>query len=142
VPTGALRPWLIRQGAWLFAAGMATGLWTAAVLTETVKVPIPRLAVAAHLNGILGALWLIAVASTLDLLRYGEKGRARLAVLAAVAAWANWLITSVASVMGVRGLEYTGDPANNAVAALLQIFVVLPSLAAAAAWAWGLRSRS
>ena len=44
----------------------------------------------------------------------------------------------MASVLGVTGLEYTRDPANNAVAALLQIVVVLPSLVGAGAWAWGL----
>ncbi|HEV8457266.1 MAG TPA: hypothetical protein VGR44_03130 [Methylomirabilota bacterium] len=136
-----LRRRLVRLGAWLFVIGLITGLWAAAVLTEQVKVPIPRLALAAHLNGLLGGLWLIAVASTLDLLRYGERGLRRLAWLVSIAAWSNWLITLVASVLGVRGLEYTNDPANNAVAALLQVFVVLPSLLGAGAWAVGMRPR-
>jgi (hydroxyamino)benzene mutase len=128
---------LARAGAWLFAVGMITGLWAGLVLTEKVPVRIPRLALAAHLNAILGAFWLIAVASTLDRLRYGETGRRRLAIGVAASAWANWLITLIASVLGVRGLEYTTDPANNIVAALLQVFVVAPSLIAAVAWAWG-----
>lgn len=137
-PSGALPTRLARSGAWLFAAGMATGVWTALVLTGTVAVRIPRLALAAHLNAILGALWLIAVAWTLDRLRYGETGRRRLALAVALSAWANWLITLIASGLGVRGLEYTGDLANDVVAALLQVLVVLPALIAAAAWAWGL----
>jgi hypothetical protein len=131
----------MRAGAWLFFAGILTGFWVAAVFTETIKVPIPRLALAAHLNGLLGGLWLIAVASTLDLLRYGERGLRRLAWLVSIAAWSNWLVTLVASGLGVRGLEYTNDPANNAVAALLQAFVVLPSLLGAGAWAVGMRPR-
>lgn len=135
-----LRRRLVRSGAWLFAVGLITGLWATAVLTGQVKVPIPRLALAAHLNGLLGGLWLIAVASTLDLLRYGERGLRRLAWLVSIAAWSNWLVTLVASVLGVRGLEYTSDPANNAVAALLQAFVVLPSLLGAGAWAVGMRA--
>jgi len=129
------------MGAWLFAVGMVTGLWAAVVLTEKVKVPIPRLALAAHLNAILGAFWLIAVASTLDLLRYSDTGRRRLSQLVALAAWANWLITLIASLFGVRGLEYTSDRANNVIALLLEIFVVSPSLIAAAMWAWGLGAR-
>lgn len=133
----ALRADLARAGAWLFAAGMVTGLWAAVVLTETVKVPIPRLALAAHLSAILGGLWLIALGSTIDHLRYAERGRRRLARLIVLAAWANWAITLVASLLGVRGLEYTRDVANNTVALLLQLFVVLPSLVGAAAWAWG-----
>jgi hypothetical protein len=126
-----------RAGAWLFAVGMLTGVWAGVVLTEKVVVAIPRLALAAHLNGILGGLWLIAVAATLDRMRYGLAGRRRLAIIVAVAAWANWLITLIASGLGVRGLEYTADARNNAIAALLQLFVVLPSLLAAFAWAWG-----
>ena len=128
-------------GAWLFAVGMVTGLWAAAVLTEKVAVAIPRLALAAHLNALLGGLWLIAVASTLDLLRYGPVGRLRLSWLVMVPAWGNWLITLVASVLGVTGLEYTRDTANNAIAALLHSLVVLPSLVGAGAWAWGLGGR-
>ena len=136
--TDDLRERVVRAGAWLFAIGLITGLWTAAVLTEKVIVAIPRLALAAHLNGLLGGLWLIAVAATLDRLRYGLAGRRRLAHVVIVATWANWLITLIASGLGVRGLEYTADARNNAIALLLQVFVVLPSLVGALAWAWGL----
>ena len=136
-----LRRRLAWAGAWLFAVGMVTGLWAAAVLTEKVTVAIPRLALAAHLNALLGGLWLIAVASTLDMLRFGPTGRLRLAWLVTVPAWGNWLITLIASVLGVTGLEYTRDTANNAIAALLHSLVVLPSLVGASAWAWGLGGR-
>ena len=128
-------------GAWLFAIGMVTGIWAAIVLTEKVTVALPRLALAAHLNALLGGLWLIAVAATLDMLRYGEMGRRRLAWVVVVPAWGNWLITLIASVLGVTGLEYTRDTANNAIAALLHSLVVLPSLVGASAWAWGLGGR-
>jgi (hydroxyamino)benzene mutase len=130
---------LALAGAWLFAVGMVTGVWAAIVITERITVELPRLALAAHLNALLGGLWLIAVAATLDMLRYGEVGRRRLAWVVTVPAWGNWFITLIASVLGVTGLEYTrGDPANNAVAALLHSVVVLPSLVGATAWAWGL----
>ena len=135
--TEGLQHRVARAGAWLFAVGLVTGLWAAVVLTEKVVVAIPRLALAAHLNGLLGGLWLIAVAATLDRLRYGLVGRRRLALVVILATWANWLITLVASGLGVRGLEYTADVSNNAVAVLLQLLVVLPSLVGAVAWAWG-----
>jgi hypothetical protein len=70
-------------------------------------------------------------------MRYGLAGRLRLARLVVLATWANWLITLVASVLGVRGLEYTADARNNAIAVLLELFVVAPSLLGALAWAWG-----
>ena len=135
--TEALRHRVARSGGWLFAVGLLTGVWAAVVLTERVVVPIPRLALAAHLNGILGGLWLIAVAATLDRMRYGLAGRRRLGLLVIVATWANWLVTLIASELGVRGLEFTADPRNNAIAILLEVFVVIPSLLGAFAWAWG-----
>ena len=136
-----LRRRLAASGAWLFALGMVTGLWAAAVLTGRVSVTLPRLALAAHLNALLGGMWLVLVGTTLDMLHYGELGRRRLAWVVIVPAWANWSITLIASVLGVTGLQYTHDTANNAVAALLHSLVVLPSLVGAFAWAWGLKPR-
>lgn len=136
-----LRRRLAASGAWLFAIGMVTGLWAAAVLTERVTVGLPRLALAAHLNALLGGMWLVVVGSTLDMLHYGESGRRRLAWIVIVPAWANWLITLIASVLGVTGLQYSRDAANNVVAALLHSLVVLPSLVGAFAWAWGFKRR-
>jgi hydroxylaminobenzene mutase len=142
MPDDSVQRRLAWAGAWLFAVGMITGVWAAIVITEKVTVELPRLALAAHLNALLGGLWMIAVAATLDMLRYGETGRRRLAWVVTIPAWGNWLITLIASVLGVTGLEYTrGDAANNAVAALLHSVVVLPSLVGAAAWAWGLGGR-
>src|SRR5215510_2813273 len=135
--TDSLQHRVAQAGAWLVAAGLLTGFWAAVVLTEKIVVPIPRLALGAHLNGLLGGLWLIAVALTLDRMRYGLRGRRRLATLVVLAAWANWLITLAASGLGVRGLEYTGSVRNDAIAGLLQLFVVVPSLAGALVWAWG-----
>ena len=132
-----LRRRLASSGAWLFAIGMLTGLWAGAVLTERVSVTLPRLALSAHLNALLGGMWLVLVGSTLDMLHYGDIGRRRLAWVVIVPAWANWLITLIASVLGVRGLEYTADVRNNVIAGLLDFFVVLPALLGGFAWAWG-----
>jgi hypothetical protein len=132
---------LARAGAWLFVVGLSTGFWVALVVMEKVLVPIPRLAMAAHLNGMLGGLWLIAVAWTLQFMRYGERGCRWIAFLAGTAAWSNWLITLAASMLGVHGLQYNDDPLNNVVAFLLQLFVVPPALLAALAWAWGFGAR-
>jgi len=71
---------LAMAGALLFLVGMVTGLWSAVALTAKVKVGIPHLALAAHLNGLLGGLWLIAVAWTFQFLRYGELGLRRIVI--------------------------------------------------------------
>jgi hydroxylaminobenzene mutase len=134
-----LRRRLCRAGATLFAIGLVTGLWSAAALTGKVHVDEPRLALAAHMNGLLGGLWILGVALTLDYLHYAERGRRALAWLTLLSAWGNWLITLVASVLGRKGLEYNADARNNFVAVLLQTIVVLPGLVGGVMWAWGFR---
>lgn len=136
-----LRKRLAAAGALLFFVGMATGIWAAAALTGKVAVGLPRMALAAHLNGLLGGLWLLAVAWSFEFLRYGGRGLRRLALGVAVPAYANWLVTLVASFIGVNGLEYTGQRSNDVIAFLLQTLVVLPTLVASAFWAWGFRAR-
>jgi hydroxylaminobenzene mutase len=138
-PRADLRRSLSQWGAVLFFVGILTGLWSAACLTGTAKVPIPHLALAAHLNGLLGGLWMIAVAFTFDYLHYELRGLRWLSLSVGLACWANWAVTAVASLLGVTGLAYTSDMANNAIAFLLQISVVIPGLVGSGLWAWGFR---
>lgn len=137
-----IRKRLAAAGAILFTVGMVTGIWAAAALTNKVHVGMPRLALAAHLNGLLGGLWLVAVACTFDFLSYDAKSLRRLAFVVGVAAWANWLVTLIASFFGVNGLEYTGNRANDVIAFLLQTLVVIPTLIGAGLWAWGFKGKS
>ena len=125
----------------MFFIGMVTGIWSAAALTGKVVVGMPRLALAAHLNGLLGGLWLLAVAWSFEFLHYGARGLRRLALGVSVPAYANWLVTLIASFIGVNGLDYTGQRVNDIIAFLLQALVVLPTLIASAFWAWGFRAK-
>jgi (hydroxyamino)benzene mutase len=131
---------LAATGAILFSVGMLTGIWSATALTGKVQVGIPRLALIAHMNGLLGGLWLLGVAWTFNFLRYSEKGKRRLAFGIALPAWANWFVTLIASFLGVTGLEYTGNRNNDVIAFLLQGLVVVPTLIACGFWVWGFRS--
>ena len=70
---------------------------------------------------------------------FGERGRAVLCWLTIVPAYGNWAITQAKSALKVSGLSFTGEAANDAIALLLNAFVVLPTLAAGALWTWGLR---
>lgn len=139
--TALIRKRLAMAGALLFFVGMLTGLWAAATLTGTVVVGIPRLALIAHLNALLGGLWLLAVAWSLEFLHYSDRGLRRLAIGIAIPAWSNWLVTLFASFLGVTGLTYTGSRANDIIAFLLQALVVVPTLIACAFWVWGFRER-
>lgn len=104
----------------------------------TGKVPAdPHAALASHLNALLGAFLLLAVAVTLPLLRYGPVGLQRLAWAFVVPNFANWLITAVKAWYHVAGVDMTGHAANDRVFMALTVFVVLPSLGGAAAWVYG-----
>jgi hydroxylaminobenzene mutase len=124
-------------GVGLFAVGLFTGIWSAAALAGVAKVMLPRLALAAHLNALLGGLWLLGVAVTIPYLNYGAAQLRRLFWITNLPAWSNWAVTLVASCLGVTGLSYNADFSNNAVAFLLQMTVVVPSLLAGVYWLRG-----
>ncbi len=94
--------------------------------------------VAAHLNAVLGSLWIGALAFTLPMLRYGDTGKRRLVIATVVPAYGNWLITTIKAFFYVAGVEPTGDHANDAVFGALSVFVVAPAFAASIGWAYGL----
>jgi hypothetical protein len=134
------------RAAVLFFLGLGTGVWAGAVLTQgralglTLGTPKhERLALASHLNALLGCFWILAVAFTIEHTTLGDPGKRWLARLVTLVNYANWSITLLASILDVRGLELvSGDGRNNLVAVLLLAGVVLPGLAAAGLWAFGL----
>jgi hypothetical protein len=87
---------------------------------------------------VLGCLWLVALALTMPMLRYGEVGRRRLVLVTAIPAYGNWGVTAIKSFFRVSGVGLTGNHANDVVFAALSAVVVIPSFVAAAAWAYGL----
>ncbi len=129
---------LVVSGAWLMVVGLLTGGYIAAAASGSIDADQTS-AVAAHLNAILGALWMFAVAWSLQFIRYGAVGQRRLAWLLVLANWANWLVTVVKAALRVHGIAAGPPVANNVVFGTLTVLVVLPSLAAAVAWAHGLR---
>lgn len=128
-------------GAVLLIIGFATGGLLAAAMTGKVAADAHTV-LAAHLNCIFGCLWLCALAFTLPLLRFGEVGAKRLVLLTALPAYANWLITAVKAFLHVAGVGLNGNGGNDGVFAALNAFVVLPSFAAAIAWAYGLMKKA
>lgn len=138
---------LAARGALLFFLGLLTGVWVGAVMTDGRALFLElhftpsaqRLALVAHMNALLGCFWLVAVAATLEAVRFGEQGKSRLALAVTAVTYANWSVTLLASFVDRKGLELVkGDASNNVVAVLLIALVVLPGLGASAAWAYGL----
>lgn len=129
---------LAQAAAWLFLLGLLTGGYVAAAATG--KVPAtPRDALGSHLNALLGTFLLLGVGWSLPLLRYGPVGQRRLAWAFIVANYANWFVTAVKAWLHVTGVDFTGEPRNDAIFVTLTASVVLPSLAAAVAWVYGFR---
>jgi len=127
-----------RSAAILMVLGLLTGGLVSSAMTGMIRASVQS-AVAAHLNAILGAFFILGVAWSLPLLGYGPAGQRRLAWLVIVPNYANWAVTSVKSFLFVAGVGWDKQPANNAVFIALTFTVVIPSLIAAVAWAAGFR---
>ncbi len=129
---------MAHAAAWLVLLGLLTGGYVSAAMTG--KVPAdPAMALASHLNALMGAFLLLGVAWTLPMLRYGPEGQRRLAWAFILANFANWFVTGVKALLRVPGVDYIGQPVNDAVFGVLTLTVVLPALGAAAAWVYGFR---
>lgn len=127
---------LARNAAVLLLLGLLTGGFVSAAMTGQVAAD-PGAALASHLNALMGALWMVAVAATMQWLRYGPKGLSVLAWLTTAPNFANWLVTAVKAFLSVKGISATGEPKNDLIFGLLTALVVLPSIAAAGMWVYG-----
>lgn len=132
---------MAHAAAWLMLLGLLTGGYVSSAMTG--KIPAdPHMALAAHLNALMGTFFLLGVAWTLPMLRYGPVGQQRLAWLVIVANFANWVVTGVKAMLHVKGVDFIGESANDAIFLTLTATVVLPALAAAGAWVYGFRRAS
>jgi hydroxylaminobenzene mutase len=131
---------LARAGAILILLGLLTGGYVSAAMTGALPVDAGA-ALASHLNAILGGFWIFAVAWSVPRLGYGPTGARRLAWLVIVPNFANWFVTAIKAWWNVKGIAAIGELKNDAIFGLLIALVVIPSLAAAGAWVWGLFRR-
>ena len=131
---------LIRAGFILFTLALGTGLAVPVFLN-------PRMAVAAHLNAILGAIVLIVVGLTWGLLTMGPV-QARITRLAFVfSAYAAWATASLAAAWGtsrltpIAGEGHTAPPWQENVVQGLQSVIVVTVLFGALSIVYALRAR-
>lgn len=134
-PTPAARQ-LTLNAAVLIAIGLLTGVFVSAAMTGKVNADA-HAALASHLNALLGCFWMVAVAYSMPMLRYGEVGLRRLVWVTTVPNYANWIITALKAFLKVSGVDATGEGKNDLVFGLLTAFVVIPSFVAAGAWVYG-----
>lgn len=125
-------------GAALMVASLLVGGLVAGAMTGTIPADA-KMILAAHVTGILGVFFIFAVAWSLPMIRFSDVGRKRLGWLVIISSWANLIVGAGKAPFKVHGVGLTEDGANNIVFVLLNIFVVVPTLVASVAWAWGLR---
>ena len=122
----------------LLFVGLLTGGYVSSAMTGMIPVD-PGMALAAHLNAVIGAVILGVVGWSLSYARTTPARASLMAWLLIGGNWANWLVTAIKAVPAVHGVGPTGDPANDAVFGVLTVTVVLPSLVGAGMWAASLR---
>lgn len=129
---------LALAAALLFALALLTGLYAGAAMGGKLHVS-GAAALASHLNALMGTFLIVSFGWTLPMLRYGERGKTRLASLFIATSYANWLVTAVKAALGVRGVDVIGNFPNDAVFVILQITVVAPTIVGALFWVFGFR---
>ena len=135
--TAAVQKRLAKSAALLVLLAMLTGFLVASAMTGQIRAD-PGSMLAAHVNALAGAAWMVAVGWSLPMTRYSAAGRSRLAWATIGPCFANWLVTAIKAFFFVKGVAVSDSTANNVIFAVLGGSVVFPSLGAAGAWVYGL----
>jgi len=128
---------LFALGALLFGLSALTGGLVAAVFTGKIEGE-PGFMLAAHMNAILGCFWLICVAVSFERLVLSAGQKLLLFRATVLAAYANWAVTLAKSLLKVQGIDFTGEPRNDAIFGVLTLTVVIPTFVSSGLWIFGL----
>jgi len=132
---------LMRWGFFLLLCALVTGLAVPGFTN-------PRMAVSAHLEGVMNGLLLVIVGLVWSHL--GLSGRLAKIVfwLFAYAAFANWGVTTLAAALGtsrltpMAGAGYSASPMQENVVQVIQVSLALAVIAAVALVVYSLRRRN
>lgn len=131
---------LVRAGFILFTFSLLTGLAVPAFLNT-------RMAVAAHVSGVLNALVLVALGLTWSLLAMGPVQAKLTRTAFLYGTFANWGTSCLAAAWGtsrltpLSGAGYSAAPWKEGVVQVLQVLLSLVILGGASSVVYALRSR-
>lgn len=129
---------IAKSAAILFLLGLLTGIYVTVVATGQLDGDLGA-SLAAHLNGIIGALIILSLFLIVPTVKYGHKYKRNMILLFILSNYANWLITTIKSFLRVDGIELIEKSlANNLVHIALVLLVVIPSLVGAGMWVFGI----
>ena len=120
---------------------MIYGLYLVGVMTELVP-GNEAMTLGAHINGLMGAFWLLGMGWSLSFVRLSERLLSVAVWMTLAGAWFNFLLAMIKALPGVMAIEFTGNTMNDVVFVARILLVVIPSLVGPALWVWGLRARA
>jgi (hydroxyamino)benzene mutase len=129
---------LLWHGMFLFLLGLLVGLVEA-------KLANPRMGLAAHLEGVMNGILLLAVGAVWAEVRLGGRAKAACYWVVLYGAYANWAFTTFAAVAGtaamspITGSGHTGQPWQEALVTAGFISVGLAIIGASLLLLWGFR---
>lgn len=128
---------LIKSAAVLMLCALFTGLYLSLIAMKIVSADF-SMALASHLNALLGAFWILSVSYSL---RFCHLDTTKLNLMSRsiiIANYGNWGLTLLKSHLHVAGIEFTQDMSNNVILVLLSLLVVLPAFIGTILWIRGL----
>lgn len=132
---------IAKSAAILFLLGLLTGIYVTVVATGQLEGDLGA-SLAAHLNGIIGALIILSLFLIVPTVKYGHTYKRNMILLFILSNYANWLITTIKSFLRVDGIELIEQSlANNLVHIALVVLVVIPSLVGAGMWVFGIGAK-
>lgn len=131
-----IKIWTIKSGVLLLFLGFLTGIYVSSAMTLKIDVD-SGMALASHLNAIMGAFVIFGLALSLPYLRYGVGGLKKLALVIIISNYANWFVTAIKAWYKVHAIDFIGNPANDVIFIFLTLLVVIPSLVGGFMWLIG-----
>jgi len=130
---------LIRHGVALFLIGLVTGL----AQPQFANI---RMGLAAHLEGVMNGIFLIAIGAIWNEVRLTPRGRAIAYWTLLLGTYGNWCVTTVAAVLGTAALTpiaggQGASPAKEMFVTAGFVTIGLAMICAASLLLWGLRGK-
>ena len=134
----AIERLLIKSAALLLLFGLLTGFYLSAIAMKLVSADF-GMALAAHLNALLGSFWILGVSYSLRHCHLSPVLLKRMSVLIIIANYANWIFTAIKAYLNVSAISWVeGHLSNNLILVSLTLFVVIPALTGTLLWVFAL----
>jgi hydroxylaminobenzene mutase len=129
---------LLWHGMFLFLLGLLTGF-------VEQKFANPRMALAAHLEGVMNGIFLVVLGAVWTEVRLSQRLKAMAYWSALYGTYANWVVTTLAAIFGtaalspITGAGHTGQPWQESIVTIGFLSVGIVIVVCSILVLWGLR---